>query len=269
VLALGLVVLLAIGAIGYLVINQLVPTRPPAPAAAPQPAPAATAAAPDLARLAADANAALAGFACARLRATVAAPAAIAVGGYVGADADAKAAVARLSALPGAGPVTPAIAVLPPPLCQVLDAVPASVLFAAGEAPRLAVGGAAGVYHDGDHLLATVTAPTAYDGYLSIDYIDGQEKIAIHLLPNDLRADNHVIAGQQVVIGALPPEVARYGFRPPYGTNLIIVVSTRRPLFDAPISKFSELNQYLPKLAQALQAQPDAVVAYGTVVGKP
>ena len=269
VLALGLVVLLAIGAIGYLVINQLVPTRPPAPAAAPQPAPAATAAAPDLARLAADANAALAGFACARLRATVAAPAAIAVSGYVGADADAKAAVARLAALPGAGPVTPPSrscrrrsARCSMPCRRACCSPPARRRGSPSAAPPASITTATICW-------STVTAPTAYDGYLSIDYIDGQEKIAIHLLPNDLRADNHVIAGQQVVIGALPPEVARYGFRPPYGTNLIIVVSTRRPLFDAPISKFSELNQYLPKLAQALQAQPDAVVAYGTVVGAP
>jgi hypothetical protein len=167
--------------------------------------------------------------------------------------------------------VTPAIAVMPPPLCQVLDAVPAKAMLAANDAaaPLLAVGGDNGVYHDGDHLLVSVTAPAAYDGYLYIDYVDGGEKLVAHLLPNDLRADNHVIAGQQVVIGKLPPEVARYGFRPPYGSNLVIVVSTRRPLFDAPVSKWSELAQYLPRLAQALQAQPDALVTYATVVGKP
>ena len=285
VVILGLVVLLAIGAIAYLVATQLLPSRPPAPAAAtgteaapaaaasaPAAAPAQTAAAgPDLARLAADANAALAGFACARLRAAVSAPAAISVSGYVGAEADAKAAVARLAALPGAGAVTPDIAVLPPPLCQVLDAVPLKAMLAANNAsaPMLAVGGDNGIYHDGDHLLVSVTAPAAYDGYLYIDYVDGGEKLVAHLLPNDLRADNHVIAGQQVVIGKLPPEVARYGFRPPHGSNLVIVVSTQRPLFDAPVSKWSELAQYLPKLAQALQAQPDALVAYATVMGKP
>jgi class 3 adenylate cyclase len=278
VAALGFVVLLAIGAIAYLVMTQLLPARPRAPAAgtssaaapAPTAAPTATAA-PDLARLTADANAALAGFACARLRAAVAAPAAIAVSGYVGADADAKAAVARLAAVPGAGPVTPRITVMPPPLCQVLDAVPAPAVLAANAAagPGLAVGGADGVYRDGDSLLVSVTAPSAYDGYLYVDYIDGQEKFVAHLLPNDLRPDNHVIAGQQIVIGKMPQEIARYGFQPPYGTNLIIVLSTRRPLFDAPVSKWSELAQFLPKFAQALQAQPDALVAYATVVGAP
>ena len=114
----------------------------------------------------------------------------------------------------------------------------------------------------------SVTAPAAYDGYLYVDYVDGAENIVAHLLPNDLRADNHVIAGQQILIGKMPQELARYGFRPPYGSNLIIVLSTRRPLFDAPVSKWSELKQYLPKLKAALQRQPDALVAYGTVIGK-
>jgi len=179
--------------------------------------------------------------------------------------------VARLAGLPNAGPVTPDIAILPPPLCQVLDALPASAVLAANDAlaPRLSVGGDRGVYHDGETLLVTVGAPSAYDGYLYIGYIDGAEQIVIHLLPNDLRPDNHVIAGQQVVIGKQPPEAARYGFRPPYGTNLVIVLSTRTPLFDAPLSKFSELKQFLPKLALALQSQPDARLAYAKIIGAP
>jgi hypothetical protein len=167
--------------------------------------------------------------------------------------------------------VTRTIAVLPPPLCIALDTVPAKAALAANDAagPQLAVGGDRGVYHDGNHLLVTITAPAAYDGYLYVGYVDGGEKYIAHLLPNDLRSDNHVIAGQQVVIGKLPPEVARYGFQPPHGTNLVIVVSTRTPLFDAPLSKWSELKEFLPKLAQALQARPDARIAYATVVGAP
>jgi hypothetical protein len=149
--------------------------------------------------------------------------------------------------------------------------VPARLALAANDAlaPRLAVGGDNGVYRDGDHLLVTVTAPSTADGYLYVGYVDGAEKQVVHLLPNDLRADSHVIAGQQVVIGKMPQEFARYGFQPPYGTNLVIAIVTRTPLFDAPLSKVSELTQFLPKLTQALQAQPDARLAYATVVGAP
>jgi len=275
VAGLGFLVLVAIGVIVYLVATQLMHARPrpPAETAAPA-APAASApaaAGPDLARLTADANAALDGLSCARLQATVTAPAAIAVRGYVGAEADAQAAVARLAALPGAGPVTPAIAVLPAPLCIALDAVPAKLVLAANDAlaPQLAVGGDHGVYHDGEHLLVTVTAPTTGDGFLYVGYLDSGWKMMVHLLPNDLRSDNRVAAGQQVVIGQMPAEAARYTFAKPYATNLAIAIFTRTPLFDAPLSKVSELNQFLPKLAQALQGQPDAHIAYATVVGAP
>ena len=274
VAAFGLVVLAAVGAIAYLVMTQLLPARPPASPAASAPAaapPAPAAAAPDQTRLAAAANTALAGFACARLQATVTPPAAIAIAGYVGDAAAVQAALARVSALPGAGPVTQQVAVLPPPLCSALDAVPAKLALAANDAlaPQLAVGGDRGLYHDGDHLLVTVTAPSTADGYLYVGYVDGGEKQVVHLLPNDLRSDNHVIAGQQVVIGKMPQERARYGFQKPYGANLIIVVASPQPLFDAPLSKVSELTQFLPKLTRALQAQPDARLAYATVVGAP
>jgi class 3 adenylate cyclase len=277
VVILGLVVLLAIGAIAYLVATQLLPSRPPASAAtgteaAPGAVPAQTAAAaPDPARVTADANAALAGLTCGQLRVDLETPAGLVVRGYVGADADAQAAMARLAALPGATPVTQQIAVLPPPLCEALGAVPAKMVLAANQAdpPRIAVGGDRGVYHDGEHLLVSVTAPAAYDGYLYVGYVDGGRKQVVHLLPNDLRGDNRVIAGQQIVIGEMPQEVARYGFEEPHGSNLIIAVSTRRPLFSSPVSKFSELPQFLPPFAQALQAQPDALVAYATVMGQP
>src|SRR5262249_23385374 len=80
---------------------------------------------------------------------------------------------------------------------------------------------------------------------------------------------NHVIAGQQVVIGKMPQELARYGFQPPYGTNLVIAIATRAPLFDEPLSKVSELTQFLPKLTRALQAQPDARLASPTPAAAP
>ena len=280
VAALGFVVLVAIGAIGYLVMTQLMPGRPPAPAssapasAAPASSPPATTGAaapavPDLARLTAAANAAVAGFSCARLGATVTAPTAIAVAGYVGAAADAKAAVARVAAVPGAGPVTQQIAVLPPPLCQALDQLPAKAVLAANApaGPQINVGGNSGVYRDGDHLLITVTA--AADGYLYVAYLDSGDNLFIHMLPNDIRNDSHVVAGQQVVIGEALPEIVRYGVMAPFGTDLVLALATREPLFTIPNSRKTSLPEFLPKLAAAVQAQPDLLVAYAPVITKP
>jgi len=176
--------------------------------------------------------------------------------------------------VPGAGPVTQQIAVLPPPLCEVLDALPAKAVLAANapSGPGLAVGGDHGVYHDGDHLLITVTAPATLDeSHLYVAYVDveGEKSQFVHLLPNDLRSDSQVVAGQQVVIGNLPPEIHRYGTGSPYGANMVIALATRQPLFAVPNSKWTAIAEFLPKLAAATQAQPDALIAYALVMVEP
>jgi len=295
--ALGLVVLIALGAIAYLVMTALAPSRAPAPAATAAPAPppeapapppeaAADTAAPvavapapaDPAALAAAVNAALAGFSCARLRAeapppeSAGSPPALALAGYVGAAADLDAAVARLQAVPGVGPIDRRVAIMPPPLCGVLDALPAAAVLAAGAAdgPRLAVGGADGFYRAGESLRLTVTAPPGHDGYLYVDYIDSQDDVVAHLLPNDVRPDARIAAGQQIVIGELPAERGRYQVAAPFGTHMILVVSTRVPLFDASSpSVLDSRTAYLPRLAQALQAHPDARIAYAPLTFAP
>jgi class 3 adenylate cyclase len=276
VAGLGLLVLLGLGAIGYLIVAHLLPRgeRPPAavtetPAPAmetPAPPPTPAVAAPT--DLAAMAEAALAGLACAHLRAEVSDKAAIALTGYVGAAADLDTAVARLAALPGAGEIVHRVSVLPPPLCGVLDALPAAVLSTAGgaAAPRLSVGG---VYHEGESLMLAVAAPAGADVYLTVDYVDAKENYVVHLLPNDIRPDGRVAAGRQLVLGDLPAEQNRYRVAPPFGTNLILVLATPRPLFDAPRPPLDSIEEYIPNLARALEAQPGAAIAYAPITFAP
>jgi class 3 adenylate cyclase len=252
---LGVVVLVAVAAIAYLVMTQLMSARAPTPAAA----------ATDPVALAAAANAALPAPACARLLATVDDPPTVTLTGYVGAAADLDAALSRLQAVPGVRTVANRVAVLPPPLCGALGTLPAAALTAGGsDGPRLDVGGANGLYRQGETLRIAVTAPAGADGHLYIDYVDAQENSVIHLLPNDKRTDNRVAAGQQAVIGDRPGE--RYQVRPPFGTNMILVVSTRRPLFAGPPPLQEARDAYLARLAAALQSQPDARLLYAPIV---
>lgn len=277
---LGLLVLAALAGIAYLATGgqwplqqAAVPTpQPPAPGTltpqplAPQPsAPALH----DVARLTTEAAAALAGFPCARLRATIAADGGIAVAGYVGSAADGDAAVARLAALPGAAAVTRDIAVLPAPLCSLLSLLPADAVLRRDDpaAPRLAVGGNGGVYRVGESLLITATATTAFDGHLYVLYVDAEGQYVAHLLPNDLRADSRVAAGQQVTIGDMPAEIDRYRIEPPLGTNMVLVLSTRGPLYDGARPKLEKTAEFLPELQRMLGAlgPRDLRAAWGMV----
>jgi class 3 adenylate cyclase len=249
---LGIVVLLAVGAIGYLLMTQLSP-----PGGTPAPTPAA---------LAAAANAALPAPACARLQAAVDEPPTVRLAGYVGSAADLDAAVAKLQAVPGVRTIAHRVAVLPSPLCDLLGTLPPAAVLAAGAAdgPRLDVGGANGLYREGEILRIAVTAPAGQDGFLSIDYVDAQDDSVIHLLPNDIRPNGRVATGQQVVIGERSDE--RYTVGPPFGINMILVVSAPRPLFGGPPLMTEKRDAYIARLAAALQAQPDARIAYAPVV---
>jgi hypothetical protein len=112
-----------------------------------------------------------------------------------------------------------------------------------------------GTYFANDHLKPAITATSLYDGYLYVDYIDGAGKFVAHLLPSSFRPSNAVHAGTRVQIGSLPDEI--YNIQGPFGTSLIIAISTPAPLFEQPRLKFEEGNDakaYLAELRRQLQS---------------
>jgi len=208
---------------------------------------------PDVAKLRNDAARAVQGLSCAGIRVDVSDAGQIAASGYVASEADRNKAAARLAALPNAGQIDNAVVVMTPPLCQVLDVLRAETAFALG-APGLDPGGVAGVYREGDHIKVAVTAPAGFDGYLYVDYIDATDHYVLHLLPNnDFRRNNRVSAGEQIVIGSLPAEYDLYVIQPPFGTNLIVAVTSRQPLFDRMRKTQESVDEYLPALRSSLK----------------
>jgi hypothetical protein len=189
--------------------------------------------------------------------------------GYVGSAADLDAAIERLQAVPGVGAITHSVAVMPPPLCGMLDALPAAAFAAGAGGPRLDVGGIDGLYRAGESLRLTITAPPGQDAHLTIDYFDSKDDIVAHLLPNDIRPDGRVAAGAQVVIGDLPAERERYRVSAPFGTHMIVAVATSRPLFETPPAMLDDKATYLPRLAEALRSQPDARLVVAPVLFEP
>jgi hypothetical protein len=250
-IAAAVVVLLALGGgVGYLL---LAPDSPPPDLLDP----------PDLpdriAQLTTGANQALQGFQCSRLSAQVLAAGDILVGGYTGSEVDKEQIATRLQGLPDVGRIDNRISVMRPPLCDALDLLYGAVSSPPNgpTSPIIDAGGAAGTYFEGESLRIAVTATPAYDGYLSVDYIDGQEGYVVHLLPNELRPDNAIRAGGKVDIGSLPKEAEDYVVRPPFGTNLIIAISTPEPLFTSLRPRVEAQNaakEYLADLRNRLES---------------
>ena len=217
---------------------------------------------PDVAKLRSDAEQAVQGLSCAGVRVAVSDAGDIRASGYVASKTDSDKAAARLTGLPDVGRVDNAVAVMAPPLCDVLDVLRAHTAFDQGrpalgtaayrEGDRIQVT-ATTIYRAGDHIQVTVTAPPGFEGYLYVDYIDAAERYVLHLLPNsDFRPENSASGGKQIVIGSLPREYDTYKIQPPFGANLIVAIASRKPLFPVMRPIQESVDQYLPALRGSL-----------------
>ncbi len=92
-----------------------------------------------------------------------------------------------------------------------------------------------------------------YDGYLYVDYytVDGS---VIHLYPNKREPDSgrKILSGEQFNVGEKIPEGWIVG--PPFGQELITVVSSPTPLYDTERPEYEPASTYLPRLRELLNA---------------
>lgn len=115
-------------------------------------------------------------------------------------------------------------------------------------------------YQEGEFLVVTATASSAFDGYLYIDYIDSAGDV-VHMFPPPLSPDNRVTAGQQVVAGtealsndSQPNDSQQRAYQvfPPHGQNMIIAISSREPLYDGERMEVESAADYLATLRDTL-----------------
>jgi hypothetical protein len=246
----GVLVLLLVvgGGLGY----WLLATTPGPPVPVPQPPQT-----DKIALLTAAANAAVQGYQCAELSARVSQSGNIDVTGYVASDADKQRATTQLQSLSNVGSVNNQLAVMGPPLCEALGILHDGTHSRPADpgVPQIDPGGALGTYFLGQAARISVTATSLYDGYLYIDYLDGNDKSVIHLSPNELRPNAAVTAGKQVDIGA-DRNFEYYPIQGNPGIGLVIAISTPVPLFSAlrPRQELeSDAKAYLAELRRQLQ----------------
>jgi hypothetical protein len=98
----------------------------------------------------------------------------------------------------------------------------------AGVSLRLNPGsGRAGNLAAGDTLMVDVSTPD-YQSYVSVDYfvLDGN---VVHLLPNAAARENLAPPRYTATIGSL----GNWVIGPPFGTEMLVLVTTSVPLFDS------------------------------------
>jgi hypothetical protein len=204
--------------------------RPPAPAA---PAPSAPAAAPAPAPTADAIAATLAVVPCSALVGTVQGHA-LTVRGFLPKAVGPARLRDTLAAMPGVATVSLDVQQLDPDKCAVMNAFApywiAHRRAGGGARIRLAAPHAApgAVLAEGDPLVVDVTTPAAPESFITVDYhvLDGN---VVHLLPNPRARDNRAPANYTATIGSL----GEWGIGKPFGAELIVLLTTPVPLFDA------------------------------------
>jgi serine/threonine-protein kinase len=130
------------------------------------------------------------------------------------------------------------------PYCEALDVV-RQVAAAFGEAPGVNIMGRLPLQR-GDLLQLEVQMPERA-GYLYVSYLMKSNEIA-HLVPSHPQQ-----AGARVRLGEPRPGFPGWEVDEPYGTDMIVVFVSERPLFTTPRPQMEPLDSFVPALSAALR----------------
>jgi len=233
------------------------PPPPPDPAAVAEPAPAPH---PDphphmeppatADSLLGGVQAAVAGIRCADLRAELT-DGAIRIAGTVTSPDDADRVRRIVEALPEGTARPPAVAVASPALCEPLLLVePLRDANAARGRPLSVAAVPEGVFAGGQDLVLDLLSATAV-GAVQVDYytVDGG---VVHLLPNPSEPAAALEPGVARRLGERSGKTRFWTIGPPFGHELIVVLTSASPLFPAPRPEAEPAAAYLAELKRAL-----------------
>ncbi len=215
----------------------------------------------------------LSGFECSGLSATLSDDLRVMVTGYLSADDDLRRLLNALSSVNGIRGVLESTNIRPWPFCAAIGVLEAQATLAPGQPgrPLIRPNNPSLVYQQNDSLVINATATALFDGYLYVDFIDKEGNV-YHLFPTDRRTDNFQSAGRQVVVGGGPggnPGDPNLVINPPYGTDMIVAISTPAQLFSQPRPFAEPASAYLQALSEgltALQRRGFATPAAGSYV---
>lgn len=193
---------------------------------------------------------AISGFDCASLSATLSKNMQITVSGYVGSEADLRRLSSRLSPFDQLSKVINRTAVRTWPLCEALEILPQPAKFSldSRNLPIVHPLGHGPDFAENDKLIVEAQATSRYNGFLYVDFIQHDGRV-LHMLPGSTMPDNAVKAGQRVLLGDSKQE---YVIAPPFGTEMLVVMSSPEPLFEKQRPQTEKAEGYFAALRAAL-----------------
>jgi hypothetical protein len=187
------------------------------------------------------------GFQCAEIDYEVAADRSVRLSGHVSTADDIERLKRVVGDMPGVGPVEVAVHVTAWPQCQIAAILKPLLVHPGREAPRLAL--TTNQPHLGDRLMIDVNAP-GFDGFLYIDYFDGEGEV-FHLLPNGRNRLNLKPAHNHFILGC-PPWGETVTLEAKAGERTITLIAASKALFPDVSLASEHARDYLASLSAAL-----------------
>lgn len=195
---------------------------------------------------------AMSGYKCANLEAKMADSRRIAVTGFVSSPADLRQLSGTLSRMQGGAEVLNQAQVRSWPFCQVLQALyrQGGASAAVEQLPAVRPHDHGALYFENESLVVEASATTQYDGYLYVDLIqhDGQ---VVHMLWTEEQVGGPAAAGQRFLMGS---QGQTFTVVPPFGTEMVMVVSSPVPLIKEARPQVEQAEAYLKRLKEGMDA---------------
>ena len=171
------------------------------------------------------------------------------VQGYVSSQFDVKRLERELLSLPGARQVDTSLTPVSEDKCGALDLYEPywRINKASGQGTSIRTRADSGELTEGDPLVVQITTPP-YESYVNVDYyaLDGG---VVHLVPGPRVQANQAPPNYAATIG----DLGEWIIAEPFGTELVVVLTTPRPLFDELREEAEPGADYLRALREQLE----------------
>lgn len=185
---------------------------------------------------------------CAALNAAVS-DGTVKVRGYASQRLDVKRLERELLGLPGARKAAVDVTPITDEKCAVMELYEPywRANEAAGDRTTIRTRNEHDQFTEGDPLIVKITTPP-YRSYVSLDYysLDGA---VVHMVPGPRIQGNQAPPGYTATIG----DLGEWTIAKPFGTELVAVLTTPKPLFDEPRKEVEKGADYLEALRQRLE----------------
>lgn len=191
----------------------------------------------------------IAGLECARVQ-TVQREGKSIVTGFVSSRADLE----RVAEQASASQIAVEVVLRPWPQCEVLLTLETALSQA--QRPTVQIANTGKAADAGNYLRFTVTTP-AYPSFLHVAYIQANGSV-VHLVQPENISLTAYPPSSKIVLGDPAGQGPKFKITPPYGREMLVVISSRSPLFPALRPTEETEREFLTALRKALVANPEA-----------